>query len=225
MHEHCGPSRERPIAQVSSGFGMHDTDTPDDDAVRALGGVSPRVVAGHRDMSSVDLAQEVFGRGREELSAIVSPVALDARLAINLGQIFSIVGEKLLQASRHLLGRVVLKEIQVDRARGVVQEGAPSNVTMRLGRGQRTRVGPDEVAKSFRLGFCRWVRGHAARGTAWGSLRAPTDAMDAVVAWHGAKPCYVLVRGRDAVRGEVTAPAVNQLGSDLGRGEGEGLGR
>ena len=225
VHEHCGASCEGPIAQVSSGLGMHDADATDHDAVRALRGVAPRVVAGHRDVPSVELAQEVLGRGGEELSAVVGPVALDARLAIDLGQVFGVVGEELLQASRHLIGRVVLKEVQVERARGVVEEGAPSDVAVRLGRGQRARVGPDEVAEGFRLGLCRWVRGHAARGTAWGSLHAPTDAMDAVVAWHGAKPRYVLVRGRDAVRGEMTAPAVDQLGSDLSGGEGESLGR
>ena len=80
---------ERPVLELSTRLGVYHTDASENDAMRALRGILPWAEAGHRDVASEQLGEELVGVRREELGAVVSPEALDAGLAVDLGEVLS----------------------------------------------------------------------------------------------------------------------------------------
>ena len=144
---------ERPVLELSTRLGVYHTDASENDAMRALRGILPWAEAGHCDVASEQLGEELVGVRREELGAVVSPEALDAGFAVDFGEVLSVVGEEGLHALRELLGGVVAHEVQVEAPRRVVQESDPPDVAVRLRHGKRARVGPDEIAELLRLGL------------------------------------------------------------------------
>ena len=124
----CG---ERPVLELGARLGVDHTNAAQNDAVRALRWVQPRAEAGHSDVSGKQFSEELVGVLREELRAVVSPEALDARLAVDLGQVLCVVREEGLHAPREFFGRVVAHEVQVEGPRSVVEEGDPPDVAVR----------------------------------------------------------------------------------------------
>lgn len=111
MNENSLLGGERPVLELGARLGVDHANAAQNYAVRALRGVQPRAEAGHCDVSGKQLSEELVGVLRVELRAVVSPEALDARLAVDLGEVFCVVREEGLHAPRELLRRVVAHEV------------------------------------------------------------------------------------------------------------------
>ena len=195
---------------------MNNTNASEDNAVGSFRRVPPRAVAGHRLVPDEQLLEEVVRRLREVLAVVIRTVALDGRLAVDLGQVLGMVREVGLKSTQHLLLGVTANAVHSHQACRIVEEDAPPDETEGLGYRQRAYVGPDKVAELLRFRFGRPV----GRGLPWRvnrrSFHTSTHAGETEVPRNVAQAFHKVQGGADTIGREMAHTAMNEIWRNAG---------